>query len=86
MANKIYIIRIDIAYVGDFIVIPHTSKKKALLDFYERIKWWEDALKVPSKTLSKTDTEIEIDVRVPKSEEGASFYFNAVESAEELTL
>lgn len=39
-----------------------------------------------SKTLSKTDTEIEIDVRVPKSEEGASFYFNAVESAEELTL
>ncbi|MED5094502.1 hypothetical protein [Bacillus safensis] len=45
-----------------------------------------EALTEDSKTLSKTDTKIEIDVRVPTSEEGASFYFNAVESAEELTL
>ncbi|WP_303982967.1 hypothetical protein [Niallia circulans] len=86
MTSKIYVIRIDVAYAGYFIVIPHTNKKTALLDFYERIKWWEDALKVPSKTLSKTDTEIEIDVRYPISEEGASLYFNVVEPAEVLVL
>ncbi|MEK4049890.1 hypothetical protein [Bacillus sp. FSL K6-2839] len=86
MANRIYVIRIDVAYAGEFIVIPHINKKSALVDFYDRIKWWEDALKVSSKTLSKTDTEIEVDVRDPISEEGASLYFNAVESAEELVL
>ncbi|NOL36802.1 hypothetical protein [Bacillus safensis] len=83
----IYVIRIDVAYAaGDFIVIPHTSKKKAMLDFYKRIKWWEDSLKVTSKKLSETKTEIEVDVRDPISEEGASLYFNAVHSGEELVL
>ncbi|MFD5196817.1 hypothetical protein ACFVL4_21190 [Bacillus subtilis] len=86
MANKLYIIRIDVAYNGDFIVIPHTNKKVALKDFYERIKKWEDGLKEPAKKLLETDTQIEIDVRDSKSEEGASFYFNEVRSAEELIL
>ncbi|MCY7542460.1 hypothetical protein P9173_09520 [Bacillus safensis] len=86
MTNKIYVIRIDVAYAGEFIVIPHTNKKSALADFYNRIKWWEDNLKVTSKKLSETKTEIEVDVRDPISEEGASLYFNVVESAEELVL
>ncbi|WP_303752933.1 hypothetical protein [Bacillus velezensis] len=86
MANKLYIIRIDVAYNGDFIVIPHTNRIVALKDFYERIKKWEDGLKEPAKKLLETDTQIEIDVRDSKSEEGASFYFNEVRSAEELIL
>ncbi|MBU8607830.1 hypothetical protein [Bacillus pumilus] len=86
VANRTYVIRIDVAYAGEFIVIPHTNKKSALLDFYDRIKWWEDNLKVTSKKLSETNTEIEVDVRDPISEEGASLYFNTVESGEELVL
>ncbi|AVM24268.1 hypothetical protein [Bacillus pumilus] len=86
MGKRIYVIRIDIAYAGEFIVVPHINKKSALEDFYDRIKWWEDALNVPFKTLLNTNEEIEIDVRDPKTEEGASFYFNVVESAAELTI
>ncbi|MCY8737529.1 hypothetical protein MOD71_18660 [Bacillus haynesii] len=86
MANKLYIIRIDVAYNGEFYVIPHTNRKVALKDFYKRIKKWEDDLKVPAEKLTESDALIEIDVRDPKSEEGASFYFNEVTSAEELIL
>lgn len=86
MASKLYVIRIDVAYAGEFFVIPHTNKKSALVDFNGRIKWWEDALKVPSKTLSKTGKEIEVDVRDTISQEGARLYFNVVEPAELLVL
>lgn len=27
MASKLYVIRIDVAYAGEFFVIPHTNKK-----------------------------------------------------------
>lgn len=70
----------------NLLLFPTLTKKSALLDFYDRIKLWEDNLKVTSKKLSETNTEIEVDVRDPISEEGASLYFNTVESGEELVL
>lgn len=86
MKSRLYVIRVDVAYNANFIVIPHTNRQKALQDYDKRIKNWGKEWGEEGKFLKDFDHEKEYEYRDLKSGEGATFYFNAVTSGDELIL
>ncbi|WP_099301894.1 hypothetical protein [Bacillus sp. Marseille-P3800] len=82
----IYVIRIDEAYQSNMYTIVHTNRRKALADFYSRVKEYGIAMEETAVIETDTENEIAIDVRDRNSLEGRTYYFNAVTAGTELDL
>lgn len=86
MKKSLYVIRVDVAYNADFIVVTHTSRQKALKDYRERIEKWKGEWGSEGQFLEDFEHEKKYEYRDMNTGDGAIFYFNVVNAGDELIL